>query len=144
MKKHRLPPSAIARIRSKEVEGILCVQYVVSIMTMLLIKIYTHTHTHTGLQRRRSMMAPSLSPVHRVVSTPSLNRHKRSASMEPGDMNPIEKPCQKSHKRIQRHKSVEDLLSNGKEKEEVQLARVSELKAFFENLSKADAKGNTV
>ena len=58
-------------------------------------------------------------------------------------MNSIDKPCQKSHKRIQRHKSVEDLLSNGKEKE-VQLARVSELKAFFENLIKADAKGNTV
>lgn len=115
---------------------------------------YTHilliqTHICAGLQRRRTMMSP-LSPVHRVASSPSLNRHKRSASVDPRDMGSVDRACYRSlgsydkPGHIQRHMSVENLHSDdmGSEKyEKDHLTRVSDLKAFFENLSKADAKG---
>ena len=82
----------------------------------------------------------------------SLGRSKRSVSVEPGEVGTADRAQLRNHrrrknqkKRGRRHMSVEDLYPDGhtntSSSEEDHLARVSELKSFFENLDKAAASG---
>jgi hypothetical protein len=121
-KKNSLTPNAIAKIRSKEVEG---------------------------LQRRRTLN-PASSADHQKspTSTPflTLGHSKRCSSVEPGDMSTVDRASLRNHRRKGSRKgrglrrmSVDDLSSS----EEDHLARVSDLKSFFENLNKSDATAVT-
>ena len=97
-------------------------------------------------------MAPASPSSPTTSKTLTLGRSKRSVSVEPGDVGTADRAQLRNRrqrknqkKRGRRHMSVEDVYpnehANTSSSEEDHLARVSELKSFFENLDKAAANG---